>query len=86
MGYTMRFPRALSIRDDLSIADCMAASGMSLFIKFFGRNLKTLSSCNGQFAHGKKKKDGKRRRVRFNQFQILQFWTYQGNKCYKEKT
>lgn len=27
MGYTMRFPRALSIRDDLSIADCMTASG-----------------------------------------------------------
>ncbi|KAJ7077844.1 DNA ligase IV [Mycena belliarum] len=26
MGYTMRFPRALSIRDDLSIADCMPAS------------------------------------------------------------
>ncbi|KAJ7155502.1 DNA ligase IV [Mycena crocata] len=28
MGYTMRFPRALSIRDDLSIADCMSASAV----------------------------------------------------------
>ncbi|KAJ7115869.1 DNA ligase 4 [Mycena epipterygia] len=28
MGYTMRFPRALSIRDDLSIADCMLASAV----------------------------------------------------------
>ncbi|KAJ7876841.1 DNA ligase IV [Mycena leptocephala] len=28
MGYTMRFPRALSIRDDLSIADCMPASAI----------------------------------------------------------
>lgn len=28
MGYTMRFPRALGIREDLSIADCMPASGM----------------------------------------------------------
>lgn len=27
MGYTMRFPRALSIRDDLSIGDCLKASG-----------------------------------------------------------
>ncbi|KAG6857461.1 hypothetical protein H0H87_003528 [Tephrocybe sp. NHM501043] len=27
MGFTMRFPRALSIRDDLSIADCMTATG-----------------------------------------------------------
>ncbi|KAJ7355365.1 DNA ligase IV [Mycena albidolilacea] len=28
MGYTMRFPRALSIRDDLSIADCMPATAV----------------------------------------------------------
>ncbi|KAF8963440.1 DNA ligase 4 [Flammula alnicola] len=28
MGFTMRFPRALSIRDDLSIADCMSASSV----------------------------------------------------------
>ena len=35
MGYTMRFPRALSIRDDLSIADCMTASGISFFSLFF---------------------------------------------------
>ncbi|KDR80522.1 hypothetical protein GALMADRAFT_240825 [Galerina marginata CBS 339.88] len=28
MGFTMRFPRALSIRDDLSIADCMSASAI----------------------------------------------------------
>ncbi|KAJ7634099.1 DNA ligase IV [Mycena polygramma] len=28
MGHTMRFPRALSIRDDLSIADCMPASAI----------------------------------------------------------
>ncbi|CAA7265112.1 unnamed protein product [Cyclocybe aegerita] len=28
MGYTMRFPRALSIRDDLTIADCMPASAV----------------------------------------------------------
>ena len=28
IGYTMRFPRAMRIRDDLSIADCMSASGM----------------------------------------------------------
>lgn len=27
MGFTMRFPRALMIRDDLSIADCMSATG-----------------------------------------------------------
>jgi DNA ligase-4 len=27
MGFTMRFPRALSIRDDLSISDCITASG-----------------------------------------------------------
>nr|Q7Z7W5.1 RecName: Full=DNA ligase 4; AltName: Full=DNA ligase IV; AltName: Full=Polydeoxyribonucleotide synthase [ATP] 4 [Coprinopsis cinerea]BAC76766.1 DNA ligase IV [Coprinopsis cinerea]BAD93669.1 DNA ligase IV [Coprinopsis cinerea] len=26
MGFTMRFPRALAIRDDLSIADCMTAT------------------------------------------------------------
>ncbi|KAI9064078.1 DNA ligase 4 [Trametes sanguinea] len=26
LGFTMRFPRALQIRDDLSIADCMSAS------------------------------------------------------------
>ncbi|KAH7885847.1 ATP dependent DNA ligase domain-containing protein [Phlebopus sp. FC_14] len=28
LGLTMRFPRALSIRDDLSIADCMTASAV----------------------------------------------------------
>ncbi|GBE86558.1 DNA ligase 4 [Sparassis crispa] len=28
MGLTMRFPRALTIRDDLSIADCMTASAI----------------------------------------------------------
>ncbi|KAG6910034.1 DNA ligase (ATP) [Tephrocybe rancida] len=28
MGFTMRFPRALSIRDDLSIADCMTATAI----------------------------------------------------------
>ncbi|KAF9525150.1 DNA ligase 4 [Crepidotus variabilis] len=28
MGYTMRFPRALQIRDDLTIADCMSASAV----------------------------------------------------------
>ncbi|KAJ7281646.1 DNA ligase IV [Mycena rebaudengoi] len=28
MGYTMRFPRALSIRDDLNIGDCMTASAV----------------------------------------------------------
>lgn len=27
MAFTMRFPRALAIRDDLSIADCMTATG-----------------------------------------------------------
>ncbi|CDO73307.1 hypothetical protein BN946_scf185008.g69 [Trametes cinnabarina] len=27
-GFTMRFPRALQIRDDLSIADCMSASAL----------------------------------------------------------
>jgi DNA ligase-4 len=27
MGFTMRFPRAMSIRDDLTVADCMTASG-----------------------------------------------------------
>ena len=27
LGFTMRFPRALSIRDDLTIADCMTATG-----------------------------------------------------------
>lgn len=31
LGFTMRFPRALQIRDDLSIADCMTASGTSQF-------------------------------------------------------
>ncbi|KAI0821590.1 DNA ligase 4 [Irpex lacteus] len=28
LGYTMRFPRAIAIRDDLSIADCMTASAV----------------------------------------------------------
>ncbi|KAF8216400.1 DNA ligase 4 [Mycena galopus ATCC 62051] len=28
MGYTMRFPRALSIRDDLNIGDCMPATAV----------------------------------------------------------
>ncbi|KAI8996590.1 DNA ligase 4 [Trametes punicea] len=28
LGFTMRFPRALQIRDDLSIADCMTASAI----------------------------------------------------------
>lgn len=27
IGYTMRFPRALHIREDLSVADCMTVSG-----------------------------------------------------------
>ena len=27
VGFTMRFPRALSIREDLSVADCITASG-----------------------------------------------------------
>jgi len=27
MGFTMRFPRAMAIRDDLTVADCMTASG-----------------------------------------------------------
>lgn len=27
LGLTMRFPRALQIRDDLEISDCMTASG-----------------------------------------------------------
>ena len=30
LGFTMRFPRALSIRDDLSIADCMTATGIMI--------------------------------------------------------
>ncbi|KAH7924280.1 ATP-dependent DNA ligase [Leucogyrophana mollusca] len=28
LGFTMRFPRALAIRDDLSVADCMTASAV----------------------------------------------------------
>ncbi|KAI0704277.1 ATP dependent DNA ligase domain-containing protein [Cytidiella melzeri] len=28
LGYTMRFPRAISIRDDLNISDCMTASAV----------------------------------------------------------
>ena len=27
LGFTMRFPRAIAIRDDLTIADCMTATG-----------------------------------------------------------
>jgi hypothetical protein len=27
LGFTMRFPRALSVREDLSVADCITASG-----------------------------------------------------------
>ena len=27
MKYTMRFPRALNIRDDLNLTDCLTASG-----------------------------------------------------------
>lgn len=27
IGYTMRFPRALGIRDDLTVADCVTATG-----------------------------------------------------------
>jgi len=30
LGFTMRFPRALSIREDLSRADCITASGAIL--------------------------------------------------------
>ena len=29
VGLTMRFPRALAIRDDLDITDCLTASGTS---------------------------------------------------------
>ena len=29
VGLSMRFPRALAIRDDLDISDCLTASGMS---------------------------------------------------------
>lgn len=29
VGLTMRFPRALAIREDLDINDCLTASGMS---------------------------------------------------------
>ena len=28
LGFTMRFPRAMMIRDDLSVADCMTASAV----------------------------------------------------------
>lgn len=66
MGYTMRFPRALSIRDDLSIADCMTASGIAFFFNFL-IEFNSLYSCNGKLALREKEKDGKRRRVRFNQ-------------------
>lgn len=27
LGFTMRFPRALAIREDLSVADCMTSTG-----------------------------------------------------------
>ena len=67
MGYTLRFPRALSIRDDLNIADCMAASGISLFLLFLGAKSNILKSCHGQSALRKKKKDGRRHRVRIAQ-------------------
>jgi DNA ligase 4 len=30
LGFTMRFPRAMSIREDLSRADCVTASGAVL--------------------------------------------------------
>jgi hypothetical protein len=30
LGFTMRFPRALSIREDLSLSDCITASGAVL--------------------------------------------------------
>jgi DNA ligase-4 len=33
MAFTMRFPRALAIRDDLSIADCMTATGSCIVNK-----------------------------------------------------
>ena len=33
MAFTMRFPRALAIRDDLSIADCMTATGLCMVDK-----------------------------------------------------
>ncbi len=40
LGFTMRFPRALSIRDDLTIADCMTATGTPITVSSDGAVLK----------------------------------------------
>jgi DNA ligase-4 len=43
LGFTMRFPRAMAIREDLSVADCATASGAMIrlygFRAFFLTNI-----------------------------------------------
>ncbi|KAF6761657.1 DNA ligase 4 [Ephemerocybe angulata] len=45
MGYTMRFPRAIGIRDDLSIADCAGAS--SVFENMRSERKRKINDSNG---------------------------------------
>jgi len=57
MAFTMRFPRALSIRDDLSVADCMTATGPWVVVNLldtyrFARNI-------GEHAFRKEEENGK---------------------------
>lgn len=40
LGFTMRFPRALSIRDDLTVADCMTATGTPISVSSDGTVIK----------------------------------------------
>ena len=61
LGFTMRFPRAVAIRDDLTIADCMTASGMSVRVWVcdkLNETWKLMYSCLGEFEDGKETEDG----------------------------
>lgn len=50
IGFTMRFPRALIIRDDLDISDCMTASGEILLMWVVLHRLTDAGSRIGNFA------------------------------------
>jgi len=60
MKYTMRFPRALSIRDDLTVSDCLTASGSYCLLYQSGLVISLKGRYHGNHNYKKEEKDGER--------------------------
>ncbi|KAF9244662.1 ATP dependent DNA ligase domain-containing protein [Melanogaster broomeanus] len=73
LGVTMRFPRALSIRDDLSIEDCMSASAV---LETMRSERKRKMESGASFDDRQKKRKTTAKKAIPKNFQLVSFLTF----------